>query len=125
MLTVGLGGSITMLVTVGLTKNPVQLTARAKVASTAKAPASRSLYFVDDIVIKDSLGRDGRIEDPVLESFSSTYSTCPDHRGHAKHAAAASLEYGFPASAVVKNCSREDSGRRAELYLRAPRNQRG
>ena len=51
MLTVGFGGSITMLDTVGFTKNPVQLTASAKVASTAKAPASRSLFFVDDIVI--------------------------------------------------------------------------
>jgi hypothetical protein len=50
-LTVGLGGSITILVTVGFTKKPVQLTARAKVARAAKAPARRSLFFVDDIAI--------------------------------------------------------------------------
>ena len=48
-LTVGLGGSITILVTVGFTKKPVQLTASANVASAAKAPARRSLVFVDDI----------------------------------------------------------------------------
>jgi hypothetical protein len=50
-LTVGLGGSITILVTVGFTKKPVQLTARAKVTRAAKAPARRSLFFVDDIAI--------------------------------------------------------------------------
>jgi hypothetical protein len=55
-LTVGLGGSITMLETVGFVKNPLQLTARASVASAAKAPARRSLFFIDDIVIRDSLG---------------------------------------------------------------------
>jgi hypothetical protein len=37
------------VVNVGLVKKPVQLTARANVASAAKAPARRSLYFVDDI----------------------------------------------------------------------------
>jgi len=50
-LTVGLGGSIVMAETVGLTKNPVQLMARTRVASTARAPAKRSLWLVDDIVI--------------------------------------------------------------------------
>jgi len=50
-LTVGLGGSITILVTVGFWKNPVQLTARAKAARAAKPPAKRSLFFGDDIVI--------------------------------------------------------------------------
>lgn len=49
-------GPTVMLVIVGVTKKPRQLTARAKVASAAKAPARRSLYFVDDIVIWDSLG---------------------------------------------------------------------
>jgi hypothetical protein len=49
MLTVGLGGSITMLETVGFTKNPRQLTARANVARAAKAPASRSFDFLDAI----------------------------------------------------------------------------
>ncbi len=60
-LTVGLGGSITILVTVGFTKNPLQLTARARVASAANAPARRSLFLVDDIVIRDSLGGLARI----------------------------------------------------------------
>jgi hypothetical protein len=32
------------------TKKPVQLTAKAKVASAAKAPARLNLCFVDDIV---------------------------------------------------------------------------
>ena len=41
-----------MVVRVGFWKKPVQLTARAKVASAAKAPASRSLFFFcDDILI--------------------------------------------------------------------------
>jgi hypothetical protein len=40
-----------MLETVGFWKKPVQLTARARVASAAKAPARRSLYFGDAIVI--------------------------------------------------------------------------
>jgi hypothetical protein len=48
-LTVGLGGSIVMLETVGFWKKPVQLTARAKVASAAMAPAIRSSCFADDI----------------------------------------------------------------------------
>lgn len=50
-LTVGLGGSIAMVDTVGLTKNPVQLTARARVASAARAQAKRRLWLVDDIII--------------------------------------------------------------------------
>jgi hypothetical protein len=50
-LTLGSGGSIVMVETVGFTKKPVQLKARAKVARAAKAPAMRSLCFVDDIFI--------------------------------------------------------------------------
>jgi hypothetical protein len=49
--TVGVGGRIEMVETVGFWKNPLQLTATARVASAAKAPASRSLFFADDIVI--------------------------------------------------------------------------
>jgi hypothetical protein len=49
-LTDGLGGSITMLETVGFTKKPLQLTVMAMTASTAKAPARRSLFFLGDIV---------------------------------------------------------------------------
>lgn len=59
-LTVGLGGSIVMAVTVGFTKKPVQLKARAKVARAAKAPAMRSLCFVDDIVISNPSGARSR-----------------------------------------------------------------
>jgi hypothetical protein len=40
-----------MVETVGFTKKPRQLMARAKVASAAKEPARRSLFFVDDIVL--------------------------------------------------------------------------
>jgi hypothetical protein len=40
-----------MVVRIGFTKNPLQLTARTKVASAAKAPAKRSVFFVEDIVI--------------------------------------------------------------------------
>jgi hypothetical protein len=53
----GLGGSMVMEETVGFWKNPLQLTARASVASAAKAPARRSLFFVDDMVIRRLLGR--------------------------------------------------------------------
>lgn len=53
-LTVGLGGSMVILETVGLTKNPVQLAASANVASAVKAPIRLSLGFADDIVISDS-----------------------------------------------------------------------
>lgn len=56
-LTVGLGGSIVMADTVGFTKNPVQLMVKASVARKAKAPARRSLFFVDDIVISDRRSR--------------------------------------------------------------------
>ena len=48
-LTEGVGGSIVIVDTVGFTKKPVQLTAKAKVAGAAKAPARRSLCFVDTI----------------------------------------------------------------------------
>lgn len=48
---VGVGGPTAIEDSVGLTKNPLQLTARASVASAAKAPAKRSLCFADDIVI--------------------------------------------------------------------------
>jgi hypothetical protein len=52
MLIVGEGGSIVIVDTVGFWKKPVQLTARARVASAAKAPANRSLFFFcDDILI--------------------------------------------------------------------------
>jgi hypothetical protein len=56
-LTVGLGGSIVMLETVGFTKKPVQLMVKASVARKAKAPARRRLCFVDDIVISDRRSR--------------------------------------------------------------------
>ncbi len=48
--TVGLGGSIVMVETVGFTKKPLQLTARTNVANAAKATARRTFCFVDDMV---------------------------------------------------------------------------
>jgi hypothetical protein len=59
-LTVGFGGSIVILETVGFTKKPVQLMVKASVARKAKAPAMRSLCFVDDIVISNPLGARSR-----------------------------------------------------------------
>jgi len=56
-LTVGLGGSMVMADTVGFTKKPVQLMVKASVARKAKAPARRSLFFVDDIVISGRRSR--------------------------------------------------------------------
>ena len=55
-LTLGFGGSIVIVETVGFTKKPVQLMVRASVARKAKAPAMRSLCFVDDIVISNPSG---------------------------------------------------------------------
>jgi hypothetical protein len=46
-----------MLETVGFTKKPVQLMVKTSVARKAKAPARRSLCFVDDIVISDRRSR--------------------------------------------------------------------
>ena len=46
-----------MAETVGFTKKPVQLMVKASVARKAKAPARRSLFFVDDIVISDRRSR--------------------------------------------------------------------
>jgi hypothetical protein len=51
MLTVGFGGSIEMVDTVGFTKNPVQLTVITMIPRIPNAPARRSLCFSDDIVI--------------------------------------------------------------------------
>jgi hypothetical protein len=56
-LTVGSDGSMVMLATVGFTKNPVQPTPMAKMASVAKAPASRSFCLVDDIVVETPTAR--------------------------------------------------------------------
>jgi len=55
-LTLGFGGSIVIVETVGFTKKPVQLMVRASVARKAKAPAMRSLCFVDDIIISNPFG---------------------------------------------------------------------
>ena len=69
--TVGLGGSMVMLETVGFTKKPVQLMVKASVARKAKAPAMRSLCFVDDIVISNPLGAPARRK--------SRYPECASH----------------------------------------------
>jgi len=42
-------GTTVIELSVGFTKNPRQLTARANVTRAAKAPAKRSFDFVDDI----------------------------------------------------------------------------
>ena len=47
---VGEIGPTASAVRVGLTKNPVQLSARPRVAIAPKAAISRSLDFVDDII---------------------------------------------------------------------------
>lgn len=49
--TCGEAGEIVIAVSVGFTKKPRQLPARANVASAPKAPASRSFCLVDDIII--------------------------------------------------------------------------
>jgi len=48
---VGDAGPTEMLVSVGFTKNPVQLTAKARVVSAAKAPMRRGLCVVNDIIM--------------------------------------------------------------------------
>ena len=48
---VGVAGPTAREVKVGFTKNPVQLTANASIASPGRAPATRSLGMVEDIVI--------------------------------------------------------------------------
>jgi hypothetical protein len=48
---VGDAGPIEIEDMVGFTKKPVHPTVRAKIRSAAKAPARRSVCFVDDIVI--------------------------------------------------------------------------
>src|SRR2546421_307232 len=54
---VGVAGATVIEVSVGFTKKPRQLIAKAKVASAAKAPARRSLEVIEDIFIHNSLGR--------------------------------------------------------------------
>jgi len=49
---VGVIGPTAIDVRVGLTKNPRQLTARAKAASAANAQIKRSLDFIEGIVLE-------------------------------------------------------------------------
>jgi len=60
--TVGVDGEMVMEASCSGTKKPLQLTASARVASAAKAPARWSFCFVDDIVGWDSLGAPARLE---------------------------------------------------------------
>jgi len=53
---VGLAGPTESELNVGFTKNPLQLTANARVASTANAPIKRSFEFFDDMGSWSSLG---------------------------------------------------------------------
>lgn len=48
---VGVAGPTESDDSVGFTKKPVQLIARANIANTPKPPASRRLVFADDIII--------------------------------------------------------------------------
>ena len=50
-----------MLFSVGFTKNPLQLTARANIASAATAPMARICDLVEDIVPWDSLGASAQV----------------------------------------------------------------
>jgi hypothetical protein len=54
MLTAGFGGSIVMLVMVGFTKNPLQLTASAIIPSTANAPITRRFHFIPSFSFRAS-----------------------------------------------------------------------
>ena len=54
---VGETGPTASAVNVAFTKNPLQLTASARVASAAKAPTSRILCFVDDIFVETPWAR--------------------------------------------------------------------
>ena len=68
MLTDGLGGSITISVMVGFTKNPVQLAARANVASAMHAPITRSFEFFENIRINTP--------GPRRRRFESCFAAC-------------------------------------------------
>jgi hypothetical protein len=48
---VGDAGPTASELSVGFTKKPLQLMAKARVRSAAKVPATRSWCFVDDIII--------------------------------------------------------------------------
>ena len=50
-----------MLFSVGFTKNPRQLIAKANVARAATAPMARICDLVDDIVLWDSLGASAQV----------------------------------------------------------------
>ncbi len=50
-----------MLFKVGLTKNPVQATEIANIASVAKVPVNRSICFADNIILR-LLGRASLVE---------------------------------------------------------------
>jgi hypothetical protein len=81
---------------VGLTKNPVHPTPRAKIRSAAQDPARRSLFLDDDI--------------------SYYHPRAPARIGAVSHHP---LRYDFSVNPVVKNCSREDSGSSRYGYFRA------
>jgi hypothetical protein len=51
-LTLGSGGSIVMVETVGFTKKPVQLMVRPRVTRAANDPARRSLCLFNDIILR-------------------------------------------------------------------------
>jgi len=64
----GDAGPTTMLDKVGFTKKPRQLIAKARVASTARAPAMRSLCCFEDMILR-LLGRACCAQKPDLLKF--------------------------------------------------------
>lgn len=54
-------GPIAILFSVGFTKKPRQLIAKANVASAATAPRARICDLVDDIVLWDSLSASAQV----------------------------------------------------------------
>jgi hypothetical protein len=87
----------------------VQLMPKAKVKSAAKVPAMRSLCFVDDMVIRDSLDAPARLYTPIRTS-KSEIRTSSLQNGIAQTGRLRSSnlvqEYCLQAPVVVKNCSR-------------------
>jgi hypothetical protein len=126
-LTVGLGGSIVMLETVGFTKKPVQLMVSAEAASRVKVQARQSFCLVEDIVVETPLPCAARDKiffvgsslpacvavnltlDPRLISVAAATQDLATHP----------LRYDFCADNGVKNCSRTKLGMGLHVPFRA------
>src|ERR1700722_15790113 len=97
---VGVTGPIEIAVRVGLTKNPRQLIASARVASAAKAPISLIRCLVDDIFLKTPWARP--IDSRSRLSSDLKIGTCKSPNLQIR---------------TCKNCSREDFAGRTLTYL--------